>query len=141
MKPHVTTFAFSEDTQDVPNQFGNGSSKHIINPRNLIRPPFLPATPSFSVSVGVAGIDPNRENTFSFKISGPDQQLVLDSNDFSLPKNPQHDKSLPDEANGFFFNFNLRDVPLKVKGKYTAEIYINKEKIGEFALYVFPQGE
>lgn len=141
MKPFVTTFAFSEDTKEIPNEHGQGSSIHIINPRNLLRLPFIPATPSFSVTVGIASVDPNLEHTFTFKILDPNRNEVLRTKDYPLQRKPHPDPSLPIESNGFYFNFNLRDVPLREAGKYLGVIYVNGEMIGEYALFVYPKGE
>ncbi|SEU04044.1 hypothetical protein SAMN05421676_11580 [Salinibacillus kushneri] len=139
MQPVISSFTFSEDSQNSTNQNGRGNALHVINPQNLFRPPFIPCTFSFSVTFGVISLNPNIDSSLEFRLISPNQEVVVSTNEVNIPKNSNFDSTLPEEANGFMFNFDFRNVPLRESGKYTANILINEEVIGEFPLMVHPK--
>ncbi|UAL46838.1 hypothetical protein K7887_18530 [Sutcliffiella horikoshii] len=82
MKPYVTTFAFSDDVKEMPNQNG-GATMHVINPQNLFRPHFVPGTYSFAVTFGFLGVDPERKHKLSFQFLSPNsaENALIDIRD------------------------------------------------------------
>ncbi|SEB15658.1 hypothetical protein SAMN05421743_12128 [Thalassobacillus cyri] len=135
----ITSFTFSEDSQNVSNPSGKGNTLQLINPQNLFRPPFIPCTYSFSVTCGLIKIDPHKTHTVQFILESPEGDTPIKTDPINVPKNNNFDASLPDEANGFVFNLDFRNVPFKVKGEYKGKIIFNNELLGEYPLMFYPQ--
>lgn len=141
MKPIVSSFVFTEDMSNIPNNNGPGSSVQLINPINLIRPPFIPGTYSFCVTIGLVKLDPNREYILKFDLKSPDNYIVMSTGDVNVTRQPNVDTSIPPEANGVFLNLNLRNVTLMKQGEYKGIISVDGDPINEFPLYVYPKGD
>ncbi|MDH4419971.1 hypothetical protein QEZ44_00660 [Bacillus cereus] len=139
--PYLSTFVFSEDSKQVLDSNGQGSSLHLVNPQNIFRPMFIPGTYSFSVTLGIGALDITAENTFQLVIrfDKDDSQAVINTGEVLLPKSPQRDPIIPPEAEGIMFNMDFRNAPFKIAGKYIAEVFINKKLIDTKTLYIYPQ--
>lgn len=137
MKPTISSFMFFDDIQQLGNNNAPGTAMHLINPQNVIRTPFIPNTYSFAVAFGVVGLDLQSSHTLSFQFINPQNEIVIDTSEIRIPGNPAEASSLPIEAQGYTFNFNLRNVQLKFEGKYVGRVLINKNVIGEFPLFVY----
>lgn len=138
MKPILSSFMFSEDTQQMPST--GGVTQTIISPQNMIRPLSIPSSYSFSVTFGVIKVKPNSEHLLQFQLKNPSGSIAADSNEIRLPTSPDSDKNLPPEANGLMMNFNFRNVGLREVGEYKGVVTFDGEVIGEFPLQVYPQG-
>lgn len=137
----LTTFAFSEDANQIPNPNGQGASLNVINPQNVFRPMFIPGSFSFAVTFGIAEMDPELTQKIRFTLAhseDPDQ-IIVDTNDINIGANPNIDRTLPKEANGIMLNMDFRNVPFKKQGKYIGKIIFNGELLEEKVVYVFPQ--
>lgn len=138
----LTTFVFSENTNQVPNPDGNGISLNIINPQQLFRPMFIPGTFSFSVTFGLSNLDPDRDHTVNFKLvyaDGEENDIIIDTKNINMPANPNHDKILPKEAHGVMYSLDFRNVPFRKAGKYYGIISVDGQEIDKKVLYVYPQ--
>ncbi|MCI4126963.1 DUF6941 family protein [Bacillus haynesii] len=138
MLPYITGFILSDETREIHNNNGASKEMQIVNPRNIIRPPFLPATPSFTVSTGILNLALDEKHTLMFKIIDPNEQEIFSTNKIELPFHDSIDNQLPREAHGLNINLNLKDVPLRKSGKYTAQITIDENIAGNFGFYVYP---
>jgi|SRR5690625_1353164 len=137
MKPTLTTFVFSEDSKDVPNPGGEGASLHIINPQNVFRPPFVPCTYSFSVTLGLIGLEDTGDHKLEFNIVSPNGDVVLTTGTINLHGKQTTDQSLPKEAHGLTFNLDFRNVALREEGKYTGNTLVNGVNVGTIPLWVY----
>ncbi|WIL46020.1 hypothetical protein QP042_21755 [Bacillus bombysepticus] len=138
---HLSTFVFSEDSKEVLNRNGQGTSLHIINPQNVFRPMFVPGAHSFSVTLGINGLDTSHKNSFQLIIrpEAKGSEATVNTDEIPLPPNPEgQDPILPKEAVGMMFNLDFRNVPFKIAGKYIAEIFVNGKLIEDKPLYVYP---
>ena len=136
MKPVLSSFIFSEDTQQITNPAG--STLHIVNPLNLIRPQFIPSGYSFSVSFGILKIDPKRDYKIQFQLLHPSGNIAVDTNEINLTSPPIADQTLPSDSHGAMLNFDFRNVPLREIGEYKGVVKVDGEVIGEYPLYVSP---
>lgn len=140
MKPYITTFAFSDDVKEQPQPNGN-RTLDIINPQNLFRPLFIPGTYTFSVTFGLLGIDPNTSHKLDFQIkhSEVDEEALVNIEGADLAPNLEFlNSGLPNEANGFIFNMDFRNLPFRHEGKYIATVSLDGLSLGEFPLLVYP---
>lgn len=139
MQPVISSFMFSEDTKETNLPNGGVGGVNIINPQNIIRPAFVPGSYSFSVSIGLLSVDPEREHTLQFKLISKNAENVIDTGVIQLPKGIEFDNTLPKEANGFMFNMNFRNVPFRHSGTYTGSVLFDNETLGNYPLVVYPQ--
>lgn len=139
MKPKITSFIFSEDTEQAINHGTKGNVLHIVNPLHIIRPQFIPSGYTFSVTFGVKGLDPDSEHKIRFRLLTPSGSSAMDTNDISLPKNTGFDRLLPLELNGLMINLDFRNVALREIGEYKGVVLVNDEVIGDYPLDVYPE--
>ncbi|MFF2179444.1 DUF6941 family protein [Lysinibacillus sp. NPDC058147] len=140
MKPIVSSFMFFDDVQHMSNSSAPGSALHLINPQNIIRTPFIPSTYSFAVAFGVTNINTEESHILSFQLVNPINEVIVDTSEIHIQPE-RTDKIVPIEARGYTFNLNLRNVKLQYEGKYVGRIFVSKELIGEFPLFVYPVGD
>lgn len=139
MKPVISSFIFSDDTQQVPSHGNNGSVLHIINPQNVLRPQFIPGGHSFSVSIGVLKMDPKNSHTIEFQLISPTGQIAIDTKKIEIPSNEGFDKNMPSEAGGVMINLDFRNFPFREKGEFKGLVLVDGTSIGEYPLIIFPQ--
>lgn len=135
-QPYVATFMLSEETREVVNPGRNRSDLLLVNPTSSIRVPFIPATPSFAVSVGILQINLEKENNIQIKIVSPNTKTVFDTGVVLLPRDMNLNKDIPLEGQGLNVNLNLQNVPCREEGTYVVDVYINGEKSHDFKFYV-----
>lgn len=139
MKPIITSFIFSEDTEQAFNPGAKGNILHIVNPLHLIRPQFIPSAYTFSITFGLKGLDPDSEHNIRFQLLTPSGSSAMDTNDISLPKNTGFDRNLPKDVNGLMLNLDFRNVALREIGEYKGIVFVNNEAIGNYPLDVYPE--
>ena len=133
-KPILTGFLLSNDLQQLPGEQGVGVA--LMNPLNTLILPFIPNTFSFAVSFGFTNIDITKPHKLNFFIKDPNGNIVANAENINLPAE-ENTNNLPIEAQGFNFNFNLRNVQFMVEGKYTATVHVDSYTVAEFPCYVY----
>ncbi|MCT2535690.1 hypothetical protein NC661_06545 [Aquibacillus koreensis] len=132
--PHITTFIYSEETKNTPN-----NKLNVINPLNVFRPAFVPGMFSFSVTFGVIGIDVTEKgHTVRIKFSSSDKrdEPIIDTEDLSLENIPSETATLPPNLRGIMGSLDFRNVVMRAEGEYFTEIFVDGDKLGEYPIYV-----
>lgn len=124
----ISSFMLCESSQNLPNGKG-GIVQQLIGPITALRPQFIPGNYSFSVSVGVVGIDMQKENSMRFVLKAPSGTLLNDLGEAPLPV-AAPDNTLPAEYCGFVACIDFRNVVIPEAGIYSLDVYINGELIG-----------
>lgn len=136
----LSTFVFSENSNQVPNPNGQGTALHIINPQNVFRPIFVPGAFSFSLTFGIIELDTDEPHTMQFTLTYTEtNEIAIDTGEFNLPVNPNKDPRIPKNALGFMMNLDFRNVPFKHEGKYEAKLFLDKKILETKPIYVYSQ--
>lgn len=138
-EPYVANFMLSDETREVVNPSRNRPDLLLINPTSSIRVPFIPATPSFAVSVGILQINLEEENNIQIKLVSPNEKTVFDTGIVPIPRDLNSNKDIPLEGQGFNVNLNLQNVPCREEGTYVVDVYINGLKSNGFKFYVYSE--
>jgi hypothetical protein len=128
--PKITTFFFCEEAQ--PN---NQTGKlNVSGPLHVFTPAFVPGMFSFSVVIGIMGIDlTQRSHKLRIIMTGPNKELdpVINTQDIDMFKQDgEVVYSLPPEYRGLFINIDFRNVVFREEGLYNTEIYLDGELLG-----------
>lgn len=135
----LSTFVMSDDSNQVPNPNGQGSMLQVVNPQNIFRPMFVPGGHSFSVTFGFLEIDPKQKHNINFFIVSSSGETIVNIENIEVPPNAPRDTSIPEEATGLMLNFDLRNVPFRIEGKYEARIIFDGQLLDSKPFYVFKQ--
>lgn len=110
----------------------------INNPLLVINPVFVPGLFSFSVVFGVMGINFDFDHTVRLVFLDGEDNVIIDSNNISLPKGviPDDAIGLPPEERGFMFNLDFRNVVFKTEGTYKTQVYIDGDLMGDYPIFV-----
>lgn len=124
----ISSFMLCESSQNIPS--GQGSVvQQLIGPITTLRPQYIPGNYSFSVSVGIIGVDMQKENSMRFVLKAPSGAMLNDLGETPLPV-AAVDSNLPKEYSGFVACIDFRNVVISEEGVYSLEVYINGESIG-----------
>lgn len=121
----------------VPGERGE-MTPNLVAPQIALRPRFVPGNFSFALSVGISGVDLQKENRMRFTITTPEGRLLQDSGETELPKIPIKD-TMPAEYQGFVINMDIRNLVIENEGAYSFALYINGECIGTHTIPIFKQ--
>jgi len=135
--PKVSTFIYSEDASQVPDNVGREPKLVLVNPRNVFVPAYVPGMFSFAVTFGIVDLNMDTDHKLRYVFKGPSgsEKLLLDTGDISVPPN-SGDAELPATYRGFMFTLNARNIEFASEGEYVSEVYIDSNKIGYFPVYV-----
>jgi len=127
----ISTFMYAESTGIEVN--GTNQKMQINGPMHLFQPLFVPSQFSFSVIMGILGMDTEQSNTIRFTFSSPKKEIIIDTNSITLQPQPMEQGHLPPELRGMMMNLDFRNVPLREEGEYYSEVflirYFNSNKI------------
>lgn len=138
MKPIISSFMFSDETQNVQTQ-PQSASLHLINPLNVIRPHFVPGSYTFAMSFGILRLLLTQSHNLQIIMKSPSGKISLDTGVIYISQPAPVEDDLPLEAHGMMFNFNFRNVPFEENGEYLTTIIIDEQEIGEYPLFVYQQ--
>ncbi|HEO8419795.1 TPA: hypothetical protein VBX77_001768 [Yersinia enterocolitica] len=99
---------------------------------DVIQPDFIPGNFSFTVVFSLMGVSAHHDLKVAF--IDPESGAVLETDELPLEANVSGD--LPDEAQGVFVVFELKNVPLEYEGIYTTYIFLDGEILGEYPIPV-----
>ncbi len=122
--PKISTFMYSEGAvnETVP----NGQRLHIVAPLLIFTPMFIPGTLSFSVSMGIIGIDVDKDHIFQFKFKTPvnGEAPLIDTGEINFPRvNDPSIYDLPLDMRGIMLNFGFQNVVFRNEGTYISEVF------------------
>ena len=124
----ISSFMLCESSQKLPNGQG-GIVQQLIGPVTTLRPQYIPGNYSFSSSVGVIGLDMQKDNSMRFVLKAPSGDMLNDLGEAPLPV-AAPDNVLPKEYGGFVACIDFRNVVIPEPGVYSLEVHINGELIG-----------
>lgn len=101
----------------------------------MIKADFIPTTFSFSVILGVTGLDMSKDHTITITFNDPNNKPLIESNDFNMPKDDKVN-GLPIGAQGFMLSMDFRNTKLEQEGMYYTNIIIDGENLGNYEIYV-----
>lgn len=135
--PKISTFMYSEGAvnETVP----NGQRLHIVAPLLIFTPMFIPGTFSFSVALGILGIDVDKDHIFQFKFKTPvtGEAPLIDTGEINFPRiSDSSIYDLPLDMRGIMLNFGFQNVVFRNEGTYISEVFLDGESLGEFPIDV-----
>ncbi|MFB9859611.1 DUF6941 family protein [Salinicoccus siamensis] len=132
--PKITTFVYAEEISNT-----RDNKLNIVNPLNVFRPAFVPGMFSFSVVIGIIGLDVTQgKHTLRIKFYGEDQKEtpLIDTGYVPLEDVPTGPLSLPSELRGMMGSMDFRNVVMKSEGVYITEVFVDGDLLGEFPIHV-----
>lgn len=135
MKTKVTTFIYCLGTTNME---GKDAPLNAMGVLPMLTPEYIPSTFSFSIVVGLRGIDETQNHTMSIVFKAPDGTPLVEAKNIliSVEQWKAGDKSLPKEYNGIMLGMDLRNVVMKDEGVYNTEVSFDGEKLGDYDIYV-----
>lgn len=125
----VSYFIHALDTGKDP------ENKLIVRaPLNIIRPPFIPSTYSFSIVFSIMDIDPREKHHIRIIFKSPSGKKVFES-DFETPVRKMTEE-VPVEYIGFTANIKLQNIPLEEEGHFESILIFNEERLGKYPIPV-----
>ena len=136
--PSINSFMLCDAVTNT--QVNNQMIQQLTSPQGMIRPVHIPGAYSFGLSVGVIGVDLDRENLIRFTITDPDGKEIQNSGDAVFGPVP-FEESVPREYQGFVMTTDIRNVDFLKEGAYTFTLLINGEEVGRRLIPVFKRSD
>ena len=135
MKTKITTFVYCLGTTNMEGQNAPLNAMGILP---LLNPEFIPSTFSFSIIVGLRGIDETCNHTMDIVFRNPNGEALVEAKNIVISAEHwrEGDKGLPEEYNGVMLGMDLRNVIMKSEGIYYTEVSFDGEKLGDYDIYV-----
>ncbi|MCI1778098.1 MAG: hypothetical protein LKI04_29195 [Paenibacillus lautus] len=135
--PRITSFVYCEDAkQEMTNQ---GVKLHVSNPFASLLPMFVPGSFSFSVCIGIAGINPEKEHTlrYIFRPTDNSSAPLIDTGElkFFMSNDPGL-SFVPIDYQGAVLSMDFKNTVFRKNGEYVSDIYINGELVAEYPIMV-----
>lgn len=132
----VVSFVYCENIQnEIIPSVGQVPKAHIIGPLSTLNPISIPGNFSFSVSIGIQGLDTSNKNTFRIVFVDPKGIILNDTNTVEIPHGIPTG-NLPKGAEGIQINFDVRNLVFNEEGDYKTQVYFNQELLGEYPILV-----
>jgi len=136
--PKLSTFMYCEEV--VKNEQNNNQIM-LRAPLTVFRPAFVPGMFSFSLVLGISGIDPtSKEYKLQLKFFNPTlSDPIVDTGVIPIvhdPNQPKPTNDLPEEFQGILVNLDFRNVVLKHEGEYFTEVILDGELLNRVPVYV-----
>lgn len=121
------------------NRENEGASANVI--LSAINPEYVPGLFSFSVIITVLDIDTSKEHKISVYLKAPNEELVVDLNDVTVPSMPKQDSNLPKEYLGLTVALDLNNVNFRTSGLYNLDIIIDNQRLSGKSIFVKGKNE
>lgn len=135
MDTKVTTFLYCLGTTNMD---GKGAPLNVMGILPFLSPEFIPSTFSFSIVMGLRGIDETCNHSMSIVFKAPNGEELVEAKNIVIPVEQwmDGDKALPKAYNGLMLGMDLRNVIIRQEGVYWTEVIFDGEKLGDFDIYV-----
>lgn len=121
----------SVDTSQIAEagQAGVGGTRvSISGVFGVVRPLFIPGQYSFTVSVGVRGVDRAASHTFRMVIRDPRGSQVSDLHGVApAPASSSEDRPIPLDDTFGILSFQAINVPFSTDGRYEMDVWVDDE--------------
>lgn len=135
----ISSFMICESVMNI--QMPQGESVPQLHaPLSVLRPPYIPGSYSFGISLGITGASFTSDNKVRLGILSPDGTEIFNSGEINLGKIPE-EKIIPLQYQGFVLTTDIRNLVFPREGLYYAEVTINGESAGKHPFPVYRKGE
>lgn len=112
-------------------------SINVLNPKIVFTPMFIPGQYSFSVVIGIVGLDVEEEDhKYQYIFSGPNGEEIINSGEFMTQRPIGNPFKLPPDKRGGMISLDFKNVIMNENGVYSSEIICDKESLGKYPIYV-----
>lgn len=135
MNTKVSTFIYCLGTT---NSGDKNSPLNAMGVVPVLTPEFIPSTFSFSIVIGIQGIDDACNHTMDIIFKDSQENSLVEARNLSLPLEQlkNGDVELPQEYKGIMLGMDLRNVIMRYEGVYHTEVNFDGQKLGDFDIYV-----
>ena len=130
----VSMFTLCDSIENVHTP--GGVVTHLVAPRTVLRPEFVPSNFSFGVSIGVRDLDFSVPNKVKFIISSPSGKILQESSDINI-EIPHVEDTLPTEHQGFSINIDVRNLSVPEEGVYSFVLIVNDNPLETQEIPIF----
>lgn len=135
----ISSFVLCDAITNITTPYGD-SVPQLMAPQPVLRPPVIPSTYSFGITIGITGVIFQANNVIRMTIISPKGDEIYNSGEINLGPIPEDD-ILPAEYQGFIISTDIRNLIIDCEGIYHASIDLNNEKVGEKEIPVFRKGD
>ncbi len=134
MEAKVTTFIYCLGTTNMEGEFAPINAMGVLQ---TLTPEFIPSTFSFSIILGIRGIDNSCNHILDIIFKDSSENALVEAKNISVLAEQFGDgkSNLPKEQRGLMLGMDLRNVIIKQEGVYYTEIFFDGKKLGVFDIY------
>lgn len=134
MGARVSTFIYCLGTTNLE---GKDSPINAMGVVPVLTPEFIPSMFSFSIVLGVYGLDEQYSHLLDivFKDSDGNTLVKADKIQVSAEQLQAVGDELPEDYKGLMIGMDLRNVVIRKEGVYFTEVYLDGKKLGVFDIY------
>lgn len=134
MGPKVTTFIYCLGTTNME---GKNAPINAMGVLQALTPEFIPSTFSFSIIVGIKGMDISSNHILDIIFKDSSGGNLVEAKNISIlgEQLQDGDLDLPNDQRGIMIGLDLRNVVLKQEGNYSTEVILDGERLGVFEIY------
>ena len=135
MDTQVSTFIYCLGTTNLDDK---NSPLNAMGVLPVLTPEFIPSTFSFSIVIGIRGIDDSCSHIMDIVFKNQDGDKLVEARNLAIPMEQlqQRDLALPKEYSGIMLGMDLRNVIIRQEGAYYTEVFFDGKNLGEFDIYV-----
>lgn len=140
METKVTTFIYCLGTT---NSDANNKAVNAMGILPILTPEFIPSTYSFSIVVGIRGVDYSKPHRMSIIFMDEDKNPLVEARDFPIQKTEETENTLdlPPKFRGLTVAMDMRNVIFRKEGVYSTQVEFDGQKMGEFEIYAKAKGQ
>lgn len=100
-------------------------------------PEFIPSMFSFSIVLGIRGIDDTSNHLLDIIFKDCEGNALVEAREIQITSEQLQAKGsqLPEEYRGLMIGMDLRNVVIKKEGVYSTEVSLDGKKLGAFDIY------
>lgn len=126
----ISTFLYCENVQPSHN-----GGMTINGPMQIITPKYIPGVFSFTIFLGIIGLDVSESHTLQIKFMKKDgDKEIIDTGKINIQNQEEKENILPLDMRGFMANLDFRNVELKTEGEYVTKVILDDDLKGEFPI-------
>ncbi|MEY8379245.1 hypothetical protein AALD22_26570 [Lachnospiraceae bacterium 56-18] len=134
MNAKVTTFIYCLGTTNMEGDFSPINAMGVLQ---TLTPEFIPSTFSFSIILGIRGIDSSCDHNLDIIFKDSNENVLVEARNISVLAEQLKNGNLvlPEDQRGMMLGMDLRNVIIKQEGVYYTEIIFDGKKLGVFDIY------
>ncbi|MCI9271828.1 MAG: hypothetical protein HFH11_11915 [Dorea sp.] len=134
MEAKVTTFLYCLGTTNME---GDSAPINAMGVLQILTPEFIPSTFSFSIILGIRGIDNSCNHVLDIIFKDSNGNSLVEARNISVLSEQfkSGNLDLPKEQRGIMLGMDMRNVIIKQEGVYYTEIFFDGKRLGAFDIY------